>query len=101
MDAREPSLRGGNPEELEIDFETLKPSTLRELERYVASSLRKTRPSKPYFDDTAKRKSIEQDIHEKKQVLEKRLEDVTKTLGANDGKKRGNQYICLFNVQSQ
>ena len=33
VDAREPTLRGSNPDELEIDFETLKPSTLRELEK--------------------------------------------------------------------
>lgn len=44
---REPSLRDSNPDEIEIDFETLKPSTLRELETYVASCLRK-KPRKPY-----------------------------------------------------
>lgn len=38
---REPSLRDSNPDEIEIDFETLKPSTLRELENYVATCLRK------------------------------------------------------------
>lgn len=38
---REPSLRDSNPDEIEIDFETLKPSTLRELESYVATCLRK------------------------------------------------------------
>ena len=32
---REPSLRDSNPDEIEIDFETLKSSTLRELKRYV------------------------------------------------------------------
>lgn len=47
IQAREPSLRDSNPEEIEIDFETLKPSTLRELERYVLSCLRK-KPRKPY-----------------------------------------------------
>lgn len=30
-----------NPNEIEIDFETLPESTLRELERYVASCLQK------------------------------------------------------------
>lgn len=47
---REPSLRDSNPDEIEIDFETLKPSTLRELEAYVASCLRK-KPRKPYGMD--------------------------------------------------
>merc|ERR1719312_2141128 len=38
---REPSLRDSNPDEIEIDFETLKPSTLRALEAFVTQSLRK------------------------------------------------------------
>lgn len=41
IQSREPSLRDTNPEEIEIDFETLKPSTLRELESYVTNCLRK------------------------------------------------------------
>lgn len=47
IQSREPSLRDSNPDEIEIDFETLKPSTLRELESYVASCLKK-KPRKPY-----------------------------------------------------
>lgn len=39
IQTREPSLKNSNPDEIEIDFETLKPSTLRELERYVSSCL--------------------------------------------------------------
>ncbi|XP_051986211.1 bromodomain testis-specific protein isoform X1 [Xyrauchen texanus] len=39
--AREPLLRDTDPEEIEIDFEMLKPSTLRALECYVISCLRK------------------------------------------------------------
>merc|ERR1719187_1445244 len=38
---REPSLRDSNPDEIEIDFETLKPSTLRAPEAFVTQSLRK------------------------------------------------------------
>ncbi|GAU97486.1 hypothetical protein RvY_08770 [Ramazzottius varieornatus] len=38
---REPGLKDSNPDEIEIDFATLKPSTLRELEVYVNSILRK------------------------------------------------------------
>ncbi|KAH8411528.1 hypothetical protein KR215_006194 [Drosophila sulfurigaster] len=38
---REPSLHYSNPFEIEVDFETLKPITLRELESFVASYLRK------------------------------------------------------------
>ncbi|XP_053840754.1 bromodomain testis-specific protein isoform X2 [Vidua macroura] len=41
IQSREPALRNSNPDEIEIDFETLNASTLRELERYVATCLRK------------------------------------------------------------
>ncbi|KTF80908.1 hypothetical protein cypCar_00012656 [Cyprinus carpio] len=39
--AREPLLRDTDPEEIEIDFETLKPSTLRALKCYVVACLQK------------------------------------------------------------
>ncbi|XP_062243617.1 bromodomain-containing protein 4-like isoform X2 [Platichthys flesus] len=41
IQTREPSLKNSNPDEIEIDFETLKPSTLRELEKYVSSCLKR------------------------------------------------------------
>ncbi|XP_045923238.1 bromodomain-containing protein 3-like isoform X2 [Micropterus dolomieu] len=41
IQTREPSMCDTNPEEIEIDFEILKPSTLRELEQYVKSCLNK------------------------------------------------------------
>lgn len=41
IQALEPSVCSTNPDEIEIDFETLKPSTLRELEQYVKACLRK------------------------------------------------------------
>ncbi|POI34211.1 hypothetical protein CIB84_002037, partial [Bambusicola thoracicus] len=47
IQSREPSLRDSNPDEIEIDFETLKPTTLRELERYVKSCLQK-KQRKPF-----------------------------------------------------
>jgi len=46
IQSREPALKDSNPDEIEIDFETLKPSTLRELETYVMSCLKK-KPRKP------------------------------------------------------
>ncbi|XP_012541850.2 homeotic protein female sterile isoform X7 [Monomorium pharaonis] len=75
IQSREPSLRDSNPDEIEIDFETLKPSTLRELESYVASCLRK----KPHKKLSGKSK--DEQMAEKKQELEKRLQDVTGQLG--------------------
>ncbi|XP_055932434.1 bromodomain-containing protein 3-like isoform X2 [Argiope bruennichi] len=80
IQSREPSLRDSNPDEIEIDFETLKPSTLRELESYVASCLRK-KPRKPYTKSKAAGKSKEEHMREKKQELEKRLQDVSGQLG--------------------
>ncbi|MCJ8729640.1 hypothetical protein PDJAM_G00108730 [Pangasius djambal] len=44
--AREPMLRDTDPEEIEIDFETLKPTTLRALETFVMTCLRK-KPKDP------------------------------------------------------
>lgn len=41
IQTREPSMKNSNPDEIEIDFETLKPSTLRELEKYVSTCLKK------------------------------------------------------------
>uniref|UniRef100_K7F3P3 Bromodomain testis-specific protein n=1 Tax=Pelodiscus sinensis TaxID=13735 RepID=K7F3P3_PELSI len=74
IQSREPSLRNSNPDEIEIDFETLKASTLRELEKYVMACLRKRRRK----HDTAKKpeKSKEELNFQKKQALEKRLLDV-------------------------
>ena len=43
---REPSLRDSSPDEMEIDFEMLKPSTLRELEAYVNQVLKRKPPRK-------------------------------------------------------
>ncbi|NXV94670.1 BRDT protein, partial [Calonectris borealis] len=73
IQSREPSLRNSNPDEIEIDFETLKASTLRELEKYVATCLRK-RPRKQRAKKTTKSK--EQLNSERKKELEKRLLDV-------------------------
>ncbi|CAK6441333.1 unnamed protein product [Pipistrellus nathusii] len=77
--SREPSLRNSNHEEIEIDFETLKTTTLRELEKYVAACLRK-RPLKPRGKKTMK--SNEEFHAQKKQELEKRLLDVNNQLNS-------------------
>ncbi|NXC85252.1 BRDT protein, partial [Cercotrichas coryphoeus] len=72
IQSREPALKNSNPDEIEIDFETLNASTLRELEKYVATCLRKKqrkqakKPTKPK----------EELNFERKQELEKRLLDV-------------------------
>ncbi|XP_029440562.1 bromodomain-containing protein 2 isoform X1 [Rhinatrema bivittatum] len=84
IQSREPSLRDSNPEEIEIDFETLKPSTLRELEHYVMSCLRK-KPRKPYILKKPVGKTKEELALEKRRELEKRLQDVSGQL--NSAKK--------------
>ncbi|XP_076436656.1 bromodomain-containing protein 2-like isoform X2 [Babylonia areolata] len=79
IQTREASLRNSNPDEIEIDFETLKPSTLRELEKYVMSCLKK-KPRKPYTKRPSnKPKEVVQ--QEKKQELENRLRGVQEQLG--------------------
>ncbi|XP_074871285.1 bromodomain-containing protein 3 isoform X1 [Carettochelys insculpta] len=94
IQSREPSLRDSNPDEIEIDFETLKPTTLRELERYVKSCLQK-KQRKPFFSETVRSsstaasgkkqaaKSKEELAQEKKKELEKRLQDVSGQLNNN------------------
>merc|ERR1712012_1124781 len=67
IQTREPSLKDSNPDEIEIDFETLKPSTLRELEKYVMTCLRK-KPRKPYTKRQPSGK--DQDTQKKKEELE-------------------------------
>ncbi|XP_061117099.1 bromodomain-containing protein 3-like isoform X4 [Conger conger] len=87
IQSREPSLRDSNPDEIEIDFETLKPSTLRELERYVKSCLQK-KQRKP-LQGTGKKsaRSKEELAQEKKKELEKRLQDVSGHLNNNKNQK--------------
>ncbi|XP_064227282.1 bromodomain-containing protein 2-like [Aotus nancymaae] len=75
------SLCYSNPEEIEIDFETLKPSTLRELERYVLSCLRK-KPRKAYTIKKSVGKTKEDLALERKLELEKRLRDVSGQLNS-------------------
>ncbi|XP_059998466.1 bromodomain testis-specific protein isoform X2 [Lagenorhynchus albirostris] len=76
---REPSLRNSSPNEIDIDFETLTASTLRELEKYVAACLRK-RPVKPHGKRIMKSK---EELHsQKKQELEKQLQDVSNQLNS-------------------
>ncbi|NWV31025.1 BRDT protein, partial [Grantiella picta] len=72
IQSREPALRNSNPDEIEIDFETLNASTLRELEKYVATCLRK----KQRKQAEKPTKSKEELRSERKQELEKRLLEV-------------------------
>uniref|UniRef100_A0A4W5KEQ7 Bromodomain containing 3b n=1 Tax=Hucho hucho TaxID=62062 RepID=A0A4W5KEQ7_9TELE len=83
IQSREPSLRDSNPDEIEIDFETLKPSTLRELERYVKSCLQKKQ-----------RKLLrKKNWFRKRRKLEKRLQDVSGQL--NHNKKPPEKGTCV------
>ncbi|NXE33009.1 BRDT protein, partial [Ptilorrhoa leucosticta] len=72
IQSREPALRSSNPDEIEIDFETLNASTLRELEKYVATCFRKKQRKQAKKPTKAK----EELNSERKQELEKRLLDV-------------------------
>ncbi|KAJ7395925.1 Bromodomain-containing protein 3 [Pitangus sulphuratus] len=94
IQSREPSLRDSNPDEIEIDFETLKPTTLRELERYVKSCLQK-KQRKPFSAGGKKQaaKSKEELAQEKKKELEKRLQDVSGQL--NNNKKPAKKGVAL------
>ncbi|KAH9377173.1 hypothetical protein HPB48_017913 [Haemaphysalis longicornis] len=82
IQSREPALKDTSPEEIEIDFETLRTSTLRELESYVSSCLHK-KPRKPYSSKhkNSDGKSKEEQVRERKEELEKRLQAVSGRLG--------------------
>ncbi|KAL7891139.1 hypothetical protein AOLI_G00006150 [Acnodon oligacanthus] len=67
--AREPTVRDTNPEEIEIDFEILKPSTLRALESFVMTCLRK-KPKKPNQKKSQKPKPEKMKETEKQNVSE-------------------------------
>ena len=71
---REPSLRDSNPDEIEIDFETLKPSTLRALEAFVTQSLRK-KPRKKKGEGKKESKAKEESGESSGVAKQKRLED--------------------------
>ncbi|NXG48532.1 BRDT protein, partial [Psilopogon haemacephalus] len=92
----EPSLRNSDPDEMEIDFETLKSSTLRELQKYVATCLRK-RPRKQQAEKTMKTK--EQLNSERKHELEKRLLDVNDQLNPKKENFKCNATLNLYLMQ--
>uniref|UniRef100_A0A8D0GEN9 Bromodomain testis-specific protein n=1 Tax=Sphenodon punctatus TaxID=8508 RepID=A0A8D0GEN9_SPHPU len=95
IQSKESSLRDSNPDEIEIDFETLKASTLRELEKYVAACLRK-RSKKQHAKKSMKSK---EELHlEKKQELEKRLLDVNGQL--NPKKQNTKCRWCFLSALS-
>ncbi|XP_041705384.2 bromodomain testis-specific protein isoform X2 [Coregonus clupeaformis] len=85
IQAREASLRDANPEEIEIDFETLKPSTLRALESFVMTCLRK-RPKKLNLNKLVKAKGEMQTV--KKQDAEKHLQSITDESSSLANKKK-------------
>ena len=91
IQSREPSLRETNPDEIEIDFETLKASTLRELEKYVASCLKKSAklPTRKLVDETSKTPAKEQ-LQKQEKELKQRLNEVEASLGQKSSAARGN-----------
>ncbi|XP_042581727.1 bromodomain testis-specific protein-like isoform X2 [Cyprinus carpio] len=75
--AREPLLRDTDPEEIEIDFETLKPSTLRALKCYVVACLQK----KPKEADKKKL--------QKKSKIKEMDQELQHTHGESNNNKKG------------
>jgi len=76
IQTREPNLQGQdtNPEEIEIDFETLKPSTLRELQKYVLDCIREQKKIPPLKKTVGLRPD---EKVKKREELEKRLKDTS------------------------
>ncbi|TVK90589.1 Bromodomain testis-specific protein [Bagarius yarrelli] len=82
--AREPMLRDTDPEEIEIDFEALKPTTLRALETFVMTCLRK-KPKGPGQKNSQKPKA------EKSKELEK--QNSSEELNSNKRTKAKGELI--------
>lgn len=92
IQSREPGLRDSNPDEIEIDFETLKPSTLRELEKYVQQCLRKK--VKPQTKKAKNAEEREMEQAKKKEELERRLQVcLSSTCNGNVVKRI---HMCTF-----
>lgn len=89
---REPSLRDSNPDEIEIDFETLKNSTLRELEKYVAECLKKKRGPKPNKNRLMSRLGKDDPVAARSNVDKK--EDPSQ-MGKPKSKKGMYLWLCL------
>ncbi|VDN29901.1 unnamed protein product [Gongylonema pulchrum] len=81
IESRE-QLPGFNPEEIEIDFETLKPTTLRELEAFVAACLKK-KARKPYMPKSQK------DVENKKRELEEKIKGLGGTVASSAPAQNG------------
>lgn len=78
---REPSHRDCNPDEIEIDFETLQHSTLRELEKYVTAVLQKTKSNarkyvKKVPSGAMLGKTKEESMKEKEEELQNRIREI-------------------------
>lgn len=105
---REPSHRDCNPDEIEIDFETLQHSTLRELERYVTSVLQKTKTGvrkyvKKGSSGGAQPKSREENFKKREEELENRLRQIGGVMPMNapgyhplPGGKKNRRFLCFL-----
>uniref|UniRef100_A0A8C2G412 Bromodomain containing 4 n=1 Tax=Cyprinus carpio TaxID=7962 RepID=A0A8C2G412_CYPCA len=111
IQSREPSLKNSNPDEIEIDFETLKPSTLRELERYVSSCLRKNKkPAEKSMEamSAAKIKGSSSEMGSSSESSSSESEDSEtgmaskpKKRGRGEGKKAHHQVVAPGMPQPQ
>ncbi|XP_045147977.1 bromodomain testis-specific protein [Echinops telfairi] len=91
IELREPALRSANSDELEVDIEALKTSTLRELEKYVAACLRRQR----------RKAHAKKTMNSKEPTPPKRQEELEKQLmGVNDRLSSGKSQTEAEKSQS-
>lgn len=101
IQTREPPLWNSNPEELEIDFDTLKASTLNELKVYIATcSKNKSRKVENKKSKVASNADeLKEKQEEKIQELEKRLRSANQQLVDLTNEKR-QKRMATKNVNS-
>jgi hypothetical protein len=88
---REPSLRDSNPDEIEIDFETLRGSTLRELEKYVAECLKK-KPGRKANKNKLLPKPGKDDPNQARRDLDRKSEQ--------GGKQKSKKGRCFHSIST-
>ncbi|OWA53739.1 putative Bromodomain-containing protein 3 [Hypsibius exemplaris] len=102
IQSREPGLKDSNPDEIEIDFATLKPATLRELEVYVNSILKK--PLGRGGEDSAEKKGSSGPSKAppvKKPAAETKGKDKKPVAGANSGRLSGSSSESASESESE
>lgn len=91
---RIPSLRDAPADELEIDIDALDPATLRELDRYVTSVLKPSKP-KPVPTSSSKKKKAPESSASASASTDALAERMRRGGTPSESSSSGSRYICI------